>query len=64
MEHGDCTEIGHDYVFLRSSKRSHYDTWQSLYQRTDYYYCRRCLEQKEIKREESARVEPEWWRAE
>lgn len=52
----------HKFVFLRSAKRTgnagHYNTH---FIRVDAFFCERCLECKEIRKEDFARETPDWY---
>lgn len=52
----------HDFVYLRSSKSRKDCGYQDLFTRIDYFYCRKCLEYREKKREEGSRGEPDFYK--
>jgi len=53
----------HKFVFLETSKNREQYThgYCSNWVRTDRFYCEKCLETKEIKKQESCIDKPEWY---
>lgn len=53
----------HRYVFLRSDTHEEFRGYQTTYTRIDYFFCEKCLEQRELRKTGSDRSQPEWFRA-
>jgi hypothetical protein len=51
----------HKFVHLETIKKDKYDRDCVSYLRIDRFYCEKCLEQKEIRKEELRRERPEWY---
>lgn len=54
----------HSFVFLRTAKftDSNGVSYNTKYTRIDYYFCERCLEYKEVRKEDWQREAPDWYR--
>jgi predicted metal-dependent hydrolase len=53
----------HRFVHYDTKNNKEYfvTTGMSLYTRIDYFYCEKCLEEKEKRKSESSRYAPEWY---
>lgn len=51
----------HIYIFLESTKDIESTGYQSLWKKTDRFYCQKCLEYKDKSREEYSRDRPSWY---
>lgn len=51
----------HHWVFIESHYTTESGTYQFCWRRFDRFYCDKCLEQKETKKEEWSRDRPEWF---
>lgn len=54
----------HNFQYMGSSKISNSSGYNIIYKKIDYFYCTKCLEQKEVRKEEYSRDIPEWYRIE
>jgi hypothetical protein len=52
----------HEFAHLDTSFRTHPGGYNTEYIRIDYFFCRKCLEQKEHQRREYAKEPPDWFR--
>ena len=55
---------GHHWQYRDTAKRQEYQGFHTAYFRTDFYYCTKCLENKEIKQQKQSRDMPDWYLAE
>lgn len=51
----------HKYIFIESKKKTEEGSYQIGWKRVDRFYCERCLEQREVVKEEWSREAPAWW---
>ena len=54
----DCD---HKYVHLETVKRTESGAYQIRWIRIERYYCERCLESCDVKKEHWSRERPEWY---
>lgn len=54
-------ECDHKWVHLETIKRIGSGSYQSEYIKTDRFFCEKCLEQKDIRKEEWSRDKPDWY---
>ena len=57
----DKNNCDHKFVHLETIRKDKYDRDCTDYLRIDRFYCEKCLEQKEIRKEELRRERPEWY---
>lgn len=55
-------ECEHQWVFIESKYSSDPGAYQICWKRLDRFYCQKCLEQKEVKKQEWDREKPEWFK--
>lgn len=60
LQFGTCS---HDFELLETQYWSEHLSYQTRWTRVDLYYCRKCLEQRETRREECSRDIPIWWKS-
>ncbi|MDQ0414222.1 hypothetical protein [Mesobacillus stamsii] len=55
-----CT---HKFIHLDTKNTKEYfvTTGMTLYTRIDYFFCEKCLEEKENRKSETSRTKPEWY---
>jgi hypothetical protein len=53
----------HKYVHFDCKKRQEYSvtTGMTLWTRIDYFFCEKCLDEKEKRKHETSRDKPEWF---
>lgn len=56
---GECR---HDFQHLDTTYRHEIEGYNNKYIRTDMYYCRKCLLEKELRKEAHSREAPEWYK--
>lgn len=57
------SECEHKWVFIDSIYGSESGTYQIGWKRLDRFFCEKCLQQKEVKKEEWNRETPAWWKS-
>jgi len=55
-------KCSHDYMHVETFYTDRYDGGPIAYIRIDRFYCRKCLEDQEIRKAESVYKKPEWYR--
>ena len=55
-------ECNHNYQHLDTTKYTTDAGYNTTFVRVDRYYCTKCLDQKQLKREATTRETPEWYR--
>jgi hypothetical protein len=58
MDNKSCE---HKWVHMDTKKRSHSESYIIYYKRIDYFFCEKCLETKEIVRDDYSREMPDWY---
>ena len=53
----------HKFIFLSRSKKCKSSDYNLHYIMIERFYCEKCLEEKEIKKEEYGRQQPDWYGA-
>lgn len=53
----------HSFVHLESRFRAEAGGYSTHYIRTDTFFCQKCLEYRNLTKDEWSRERPEWWRA-
>ena len=51
----------HNFQYMGSSKRKNTSGYSIYFKKIDYFYCTKCLEQKEIEMSEYSREVPDWY---
>ncbi len=59
-------ECKHEFVFQETIRNKNLDGQFDIYTKIDVYFCKYCLEQKEIKKEQTSHIserrgKPEWY---
>ena len=54
-------ECEHKFVHLETIRKDYYDSGCTHFLRIDRFYCEKCLEEKEVKKESWCRNTPEWY---
>ena len=54
----DCE---HKFVHLDTIRKNYADGWGTNWILVDRFYCEKCLEEKEVKKEKWSRERPEWY---
>jgi hypothetical protein len=53
----------HEFVFNYATQRLEETDFDNMYERNEFYYCKKCLEQKKIVKTSYDRKSPDWWRS-
>lgn len=51
----------HKWVYFDTKKYYQYRDFLGLFTRIDKFYCEKCLEMKDVKKEDYSRETPEWY---
>lgn len=51
----------HKFVHLETIRKDRYDNYCTHFLRIDRFYCEKCLQEKEVKKEDWCRETPEWY---
>lgn len=51
----------HNFVFLRTAKWTNDSGYNIQFNRLETFFCSKCLEQKEVRKQEYARETPDWY---
>jgi hypothetical protein len=54
-------ECEHKFILLETIRKSYYENHCTKFVRIDRFYCEKCLEQKETRKEDWCRETPEWY---
>ena len=55
-------ECKHEWVYQQSYYTKKEGTYANSYSKNDIFYCKFCLEQKEISKHQDSRDRPEWFK--
>lgn len=55
------SQCKHRFVHFSTKNMSSKGEYQTRYTRIDLFFCIKCLEQREVKKEEASREAPSWW---
>ena len=55
-------ECSHKFVHLDTARWTRYSDYNTKFVRVDKFFCERCLETKELRKEEYSRDTPDWYR--
>lgn len=53
----------HQWVFIESHYKSESGSYQIFWKRLDRFYCSKCLEEREVRKQECNRDTPDWWKS-
>jgi hypothetical protein len=51
----------HEYEHLDTQRQRDSSGYQEHFTRIDFFYCKKCLDMKDVKREDYARSKPDWY---